>query len=61
MFKTPEFDPANYLDAEVVIAEYLRLAQLSGDGNLLISAQSDVARAKHLFNLDQFPKRHISE
>jgi DNA-binding phage protein len=61
MAKTIEFDPANYLDSEAVIAEYLRLAQLSGDINLLISAQSDVARAKRLLNKDPFSKRNISE
>jgi probable addiction module antidote protein len=46
MIKTTEFDPANYLDNEDVIAEYLNLALASGDTDLLLSAIGDVAKAK---------------
>ena len=46
MIKTTEFDPANYLDNEDVIAEYLTLALASGDTDLLLSAIGDVAKAK---------------
>jgi len=46
MIKTTEFDPANYLDNEEVIAEYLNLALASGDTDLLLSAIGDVAKAK---------------
>ena len=51
-----EFDPANYLDSEEVIAEYLRLAQRSDDSKLLASAQSDAARAEKMFKQGQLSK-----
>lgn len=46
MSKTTEFDPANYLDSDEVIAEYLNLALASGDTDLLLTAIGDVAKAK---------------
>ena len=46
MTQTTEFDPANYLDNDEVIAEYLNLALASGDTDLLLSAIGDVAKAK---------------
>ncbi|MFM7802077.1 MAG: addiction module antidote protein [Limnohabitans sp.] len=46
MSKTTEFDPANYLDNEEVIAQYLNLALASGDSDLLLSAIGDIAKAK---------------
>jgi DNA-binding phage protein len=61
MNKLIEFDPANYLDSEEVIAEYLRLAQRSDDGELLISAQSDVARAEKIFKQGQLSKPNTAQ
>jgi DNA-binding phage protein len=61
MLKLIEFDPANYLYSEEVIAEYLRLAQRSDDSKLLASAQSDVARAQSMFNQGQLSKRNTAE
>ena len=56
-----EFDPANYLDSEEVIAEYLRLAQRSDDSKLLASTQSDVARAQSMFKQGQLSKCNTAE
>jgi DNA-binding phage protein len=61
MNKLIEFDPANYLSSEVVIAEYLRLAQRSDDSKLLISALSDVTRAQSMLMTDQLSKRSTAE
>jgi DNA-binding phage protein len=61
MLKLIEFDPANYLDSEEVIAEYLLLAQRSDDRELLISAQSDVARAQSMAKQGQLSKRNTAE
>ena len=61
MLKLIEFDPANYLYSEEVIAEYLRLAQRSDDSKLLASAQSDVASAQSMFNQGQLSKRNTAE
>jgi probable addiction module antidote protein len=46
MGKTTEFDAANYLDSEEMIAEYLNQALASGDTDLLLSAIGDVAKAR---------------
>ena len=46
MSKTTEFDPASYLDSEVLIAEYLNIAFASGDTDLLLAAIGDVAKAR---------------
>jgi len=61
MLKLIEFNPANYLDNAEVIAEYLRLAQRSDDSTLLISAQSDVARAQSMFKQGQLTNRNTAE
>jgi DNA-binding phage protein len=61
MNKLIEFDPANYLSSEEVIAEYLRLAQRSDDSKLLISALSDVTRAQSMLMTDQLSKRSTAE
>ena len=55
-----EFDPANYLDSEEVIAEYIRLAQLSDDSKLLTSAQNDAERAQSMAKLGQLSKRNTA-
>lgn len=46
MGKTTEFDAANYLDSEEMIAEYLNQALASDDMDLLLVAIGDVARAR---------------
>lgn len=46
MGKTSEFDAADYLDSEEMIAEYLNLALASGDTDLLLAAIADVAKAR---------------
>lgn len=46
MGKTIVFDAANYLDSEEMIAQYLNLALVSGDTDLLLAAIGDVARAR---------------
>lgn len=61
MNKLIEFDPANYLNSEEVIAEYLRLAQRSDDSKLLISALSDVTRTQSMLMTDQLSKRSTAE
>ena len=61
MNKLIEFDPANYLDNDAVIAEYLRLAQLSDDSKLLASAKGDVAKAQSMFNQGELLKRNTAE
>jgi|Laugresbdmm110dd_1035094.scaffolds.fasta_scaffold157185_1 WD40 repeat protein len=49
--KPTKFDPACYLDDQEVMDEYIRLARLSGDEDLLASAQNDVSRAHLWLNL----------
>ena len=61
MNKLIEFDPASYLESEEVIAEYLRLSQLSDDSKLLISAQSDVARPQSMFKQGQLSMQNTAE
>lgn len=51
MSKTSEFDPANYLDNDEVIAEYLNLALASGDSDLFLSAIGDIAKAKGMVKI----------
>lgn len=53
MSKTTEFDAANYLDSEEMIAEYLNQALASGDTDLLLSAIGDVARARGMAQIAQ--------
>lgn len=40
------FEPADYIDSEVVAAEYLANARQAGDAVLLTSAQHDVDAAR---------------
>jgi probable addiction module antidote protein len=44
--KFTDFDPAAYLDSEETIAEYLTAILEENDPDLLLSALSDVARAR---------------
>ncbi len=44
--KITDFDPAAYLDSEETIAEYLTAILEENDPDLLLSALSDVARAR---------------
>ena len=44
--KITDFDPAAYLDSEETIAEYLSAILEENDPDLLLSALSDVARAR---------------
>ena len=44
--KITDFDPAAYLDSEETIAEYLTVTLEENDPDLLLSALSDVARAR---------------
>lgn len=44
--KITDFDPAAYLDSEKTIAEYLTAILEENDPDLLLSALSDVARAR---------------
>jgi len=44
--KITPFDPAEYLDNEEVIAEYLKDAMESGDYEEFLSALGDVAKAR---------------
>ena len=44
--KITDFDPAAYLDSEGTIAEYLTAILEENDPDLLLSALSDVARAR---------------
>lgn len=53
MEKTTEFDAANYLDSEEMIAEYLNLALASEDTDLLLAAISDVAKARGMGRVAQ--------
>ena len=53
MGKTTEFDAANYLDSEDMVAEYLNLALASGDTDLLLAAIGDVARARGMARIAQ--------
>jgi len=46
MGKTTEFDAAEFLDSEEMIAEYLNQALASGDTDLLLAAIGDVAKAR---------------
>ena len=46
MVKTRDFDVADYLDSEDMVAEYLNQALASGDTDLLLAAIGDVARAR---------------
>ena len=46
MNKPNAFDPADYLDSDEIIAEYLSLARSMGDMSLLALAVSDVLRAR---------------
>ena len=44
--KITDFDPAAYLDSEETIAEYLTAILEENDPDLLLSALSDVAKAR---------------
>jgi probable addiction module antidote protein len=44
--KTRKFDPAEYLDNDEVIAEYINQALESGDAALIAASLGNVARAK---------------
>ena len=44
--KTSQFDVADYLDNEKMLAEYLSAILENGDTSLLISAIGDIAKAK---------------
>lgn len=44
--KFREFDPAEYLDSDEMIAGYLADVMETGDMDLILSALGDVARAK---------------
>lgn len=46
MSKTTEFDPANYLHSEGVVAQYHNLALASGDTYLLLTPIGDVTKAR---------------
>lgn len=46
MRKISEFDAADYLDSEEMIAEYLNQALTNGDTDLLLAAIGDVAKAR---------------
>ena len=46
MKKPVEFDAADYLDSEEVIAEYLNVALASEDPDLFLQAIADVAKAR---------------
>lgn len=42
----PEFDPAEYLDSDQAIVEYLDAILTEGDAGLLAAALGDIARAR---------------
>ncbi len=42
----PEFDPAEYLDSDQAIVEYLDAILAEGDAGLLAAALGDIARAR---------------
>lgn len=46
MGKTTEFEAADYLDSEEMMAEYLNQALASGNTDLLLVAIGDVAKAR---------------
>ena len=48
-----EFDPAEYLDSEEVISEYINLALEDGDPALISAALGDVARARGMSQLSR--------
>ena len=46
-----EFDPAEYLDSEEVISEYINAALEDGDPAIISAALGDVARARGMSQL----------
>lgn len=51
--KFTRFDPADYLDNEEVIAEYLTVAMEDPDPEVFLRAVSDVARARGIARVAQ--------
>ncbi len=49
--KTTPFDAAKFLDSEEVIAEYLAQVLAENDGDLLLTALNDIARARGMSRL----------
>ena len=49
--KTTPFDAAKFLDSEELIAEYLAQVLAENDGDLLLTALNDIARARGMSRL----------
>mgnify|MGYP003415479163 CR=1 FL=1 len=47
----PEFDPAEYLDSDEAVAEYLTAVLAEGDAALLAAALGDIARARGMSDI----------